>query len=118
MHSPGSGAVFVGARELHAASSSIAQLGEKDGRGHLERITGAEACSSARSRGFAADDAQQRSLGVRFPEDGRSSHSRGGEPRRSIAIWLILPVVICLSQRLSHACLSTNLHMVKLRMAH
>ena len=22
--------------------------------------------------------------------------------------WLILPVVICLSQRLSHACLSTN----------
>ena len=25
-----------------------------------------------------------------------------------IAIWLILPVVICLSQRLSHACLSIN----------
>ncbi len=23
-------------------------------------------------------------------------------------IWLILPVVICLSQRLSHACVSTN----------
>ena len=27
---------------------------------------------------------------------------------RSVVIWLILPVVICLSQRLSHACLSTN----------
>ena len=25
-----------------------------------------------------------------------------------IVIWLILPVVICLSQRLSHACLSIN----------
>ena len=32
--------------------------------------------------------------------------------------WLILPVVICLSQRLSHACLSTSLSKVKPRMAH
>ena len=32
--------------------------------------------------------------------------------------WLILPVVICLSQRLSHACLSISLHTAKLRMAH
>jgi len=31
---------------------------------------------------------------------------------------LILPVVICLSQRLSHACLSTYLDTVKPRMAH
>ena len=37
---------------------------------------------------------------------------------RMTATWLILPVVICLSQRLSHACLSTNLYTVKLRMAH
>jgi hypothetical protein len=35
-----------------------------------------------------------------------------------IATWLILPVVICLSQRLSHACLSINNFTVKLRMAH
>ena len=35
-----------------------------------------------------------------------------------LAIWLILPVVICLSQRLSHACLSTNFYTVKPRMAH
>ena len=33
-------------------------------------------------------------------------------------IWLILPVVICLSQRLSHACLSTSHIKVKPRMAH
>ena len=32
--------------------------------------------------------------------------------------WLILPVVICLSQRLSHACLSISITIAKLRMAH
>ena len=32
--------------------------------------------------------------------------------------WLILPVVICLSQRLSHACLSISLYTTKLRKAH
>ena len=32
--------------------------------------------------------------------------------------WLILPVVICLSQRLSHACLSLSFYTAKLRMAH
>lgn len=57
---------------------------------------------------------------VRF---GRSSaaSSPAGRSRASsctTATWLILPVVICLSQRLSHACLSTNLYTVKLRMAH
>ena len=35
-----------------------------------------------------------------------------------IVIWLILPVVICLSQRLSHACLSSSKNKVKPRMAH
>ena len=37
---------------------------------------------------------------------------------RRVATWLILPVVICLSQRLSHACLSISDYTVKLRMAH
>src|SRR5699024_872529 len=36
----------------------------------------------------------------------------------SHATWLILPVVIGLSQRLSHACLSTNHLKLKPRMAH
>jgi len=31
-----------------------------------------------------------------------------GAPVVGIVTWLILPVVICLSQRLSHACLSIN----------
>ena len=35
-----------------------------------------------------------------------------------VETWLILPVVICLSQRLSHACLSISFYMAKLRMAH
>ena len=35
-----------------------------------------------------------------------------------IQTWLILPVVICLSQRLSHACLSISFYTAKLRMAH
>jgi hypothetical protein len=42
----------------------------------------------------------------------------GGQPRRTIVTWLILPVVICLSQRLSHACLSISNYTAKLRMAH
>ena len=53
--------------------------------------------------------------------DGVGSH-RSVEillpPFTKIATWLILPVVIRLSQRLSHACLSINLYTVKLRMAH
>ena len=35
-----------------------------------------------------------------------------------VQTWLILPVVICLSQRLSHACLSISFFTAKLRMAH
>jgi len=49
-------------------------------------------------------------LGPRYP---------WGRPLgEQIVTWLILPVVICLSQRLSHACLSISNYTVKLRMAH
>ena len=37
---------------------------------------------------------------------------------QSLIIWLILPVVIRSSQRLSHACVSINNSTLKLRMAH
>ena len=50
-----------------------------------------------------------------------SPSNRGGGARRDvvrIVTWLILPVVIRLSQRLSHACLSISNYTVKLRMAH
>ena len=44
-----------------------------------------------------------------FPQAGESKQDE---------TWLILPVVICLSQRLSHACLSISFYTAKLRMAH
>ena len=40
------------------------------------------------------------------------------DSRPSLDTWLILPVVICLSQRLSHARVSISFYTVKLRMAH
>ena len=41
-----------------------------------------------------------------------------GQAASLIITWLILPVVICLFQRLSHACLSIRSRTAKLRMAH
>jgi hypothetical protein len=49
---------------------------------------------------------------------GAPNRASVGQPRRTIVTWLILPVVICLSQRLSHACLSISNYTAKLRMAH
>ncbi|CAA6674302.1 unnamed protein product [Spirodela intermedia] len=51
--------------------------------------------------------------GVRTPQPRRARARWGGRgPRAGVAggraTWLILPVVICLSQRLSHACVSMN----------
>ena len=42
------------------------------------------------------------------PEGGGLDHLRASCSERRRATWLILPVVICLSQRLSHACLSIS----------
>ena len=83
------------------------------------------ACSE--SLAFAFLVARCLGVGVRVQESmpGRAT-SRLTVPLRSVAgafvrsraTWLILPVVICLSQRLSHACLSISDYTVKLRMAH
>ena len=48
----------------------------------------------------------------------RERVARKNKKRAHKAPWLILPVVICLSQRLSHACLSACRIKVKPRMAH
>ena len=45
-------------------------------------------------------------FGVRFAV--RISGCAPGHTLQELGIWLILPVVICLSQRLSHACLSIS----------
>ena len=47
-----------------------------------------------------------------------ASRAPVANPGDTIVTWLILPVVICLSQRLSHACLSISNYTAKLRMAH
>ncbi len=39
---------------------------------------------------------------------GKQQQGRLQALEKGIATWLILPVVICLSQRLSHACVSIN----------
>ena len=55
-----------------------------------------------------------------FSTKENTNPSAGG-PRstnRKAATWLILPVVICLSQRLSHACLSISIYTAKLQTAH
>ena len=66
-----------------------------------------------------------RSLGYILPLRGpggpgatRASGLCSWDRPDGLATWLILPVVICLSQRLSHACLSISNYTVKLRMAH
>merc|ERR1711892_422798 len=53
----------------------------------------------------ASTDTGERSL---FSELGRVGVCPVTTSSFWTAIWLILPVVICLSQRLSHACLSTS----------
>ena len=68
-------------------------------------------CLSATKMNEARDVYSPHSIGYRANGDGAM-------PWTNVVTWLILPVVICLSQRLSHACLSTNFYTVKLRMAH
>ena len=43
-----------------------------------------------------------------FPRKWKSRETADAGRHRGRATWLILPVVICLSQRLSHACASMN----------
>jgi hypothetical protein len=61
---------------------------------------------------------QRRPFGVSAGSGVKSTELERTNVGRKEATWLILPVVICLSQRLSHACLSVNEFIVKLRMAH
>ena len=75
---------------------------------HEQKSLGLSGPGSGRPMPAQPTASMEGSYGVEVPEwDGNFSDT-----------WLILPVVICLSQRLSHACLSTSLNMVKPRMAH
>ena len=61
---------------------------------------------------------EERGLPPSFSHLFSLSHHKMIHQDFKVDTWLILPVVICLSQRLSHACPSINLYTVKLRMAH
>ena len=63
-----------------------------------------------RSSGFGETRASRPSAcGGAPPRRGRACAAACARLRcRAVVTWLILPVVICLSQRLSHACLSIN----------
>src|SRR5215467_6480831 len=52
------------------------------------------------------------------PTCDRTSLQVGSPACKRVLTWLILPVVICLFQRLSHASLSISFYTAKLRIAH
>ena len=68
----------------------------------------------ARGRVAADGSANAAGRGDLLPQPPNHPDPSGGLPsgvaarRGTIVTWLILPVVICLSQRLSHACLSIS----------
>ena len=93
----------------HALGNSVGAIGWS--KGSCRRSGGVSSLEIGRSRPYH--------LATRaFGPTVEPSCFGGCAPRAKIATWLILPVVICLSQRLSHACLSISNHTVKLRMAH
>ena len=101
-----------GAPKLHSPRGCAAE----GALGNLERESGLATTA------FGALPCSLPALALRCPPSNldisRVPPGARGQPRRTIVIWLILPVVICLSQRLSHACLSISNYTVKLRMAH
>ena len=58
--------------------------------------------------GGQAKEEKKSSLRRRAPSGARALPRPHGTGALPVVTWLILPVVICLSQRLSHACLSIN----------
>ena len=125
----------------------LASGGSRDGgplRGRLPNRPSTRGGSGSRPAASAAGARARSPLGNLDPgeaearRDRRPAAAAGGLPGRSVSnqslgrphgprgpltgltivTWLILPVVICLSQRLSHACLSISNYTAKLRMAH
>ena len=71
-----------------------------------------------RGAGFCFGAPHPSPIRARPHQDARGDGG-GGARNGKVVTWLILPVVICLSKRLSHACVSiNNFVLVRLRMAH
>ena len=73
---------------------------------NIERTWGSPSIRPAPSVSTLETEDAPRRLGPPACPPGRRRHPAGASRRN--ATWLILPVVICLSQRLSHACVSMN----------
>jgi hypothetical protein len=73
-----------------------------------------DVCESAQTRSSRSDDDRYEAVEV---EKIQQDPVRNRIEMLSVT-WLILPAVICLFQRLSHACLRISLKMVSLRTAH
>ena len=108
------GSAVVEVRAVTPRPTRSTQAERQTRRGTLEERPSARRSAAVRARPSSseAERVGRDGAAVAFPTVPSPQHARG------TAIWLILPVVICLSQRLSHACLSTYLDMVKLRKAH
>ena len=114
------------ATPVHSSSPLLAVSGGRTQEGYLDRR--GSACSDAHAP--TAKKSNPLSIGRILPRAcvntnasarlsgcGWAPPSPGVASVPTIETWLILPVVIRLSQRLSHACLSTSPCTVKLRMA-
>ena len=75
-------------------------------------------CDVSLGKASAHDKSNHAQRALNYQRSGTVCALAWSVSERRIAIWLILPVVIRSSQRLSHACLSISNYTVKLRMAH
>ena len=108
-------------RESSRLSAGRAAGGVSRGGRRRRCVRLREGTASPRPRGVSRRLGERARRGPPRPERFASLAAGGNAPPpqpSSTAIWLILPVAICLSQRLSHACPSTSLSKVKPRMAH
>ncbi len=84
----------------------------------LGAVSGFDAIASCRIVGWAESNHGEWKTSKRGRVLYREIEWGKSRWENSTATWLILPAIICLSQRLSHACLSISNYMAKLRMAH
>ena len=116
----------LGPEDAHAAANSPGAAARRPGPG--EHRGRRRMPTAGVHNGLSAGEPADRARGeVSPPLAGDLNSSTAAAPARpagpsqhgaTIVTWLILPVVICLSQRLSHACLSISNYTAKLRMAH
>ena len=113
------GVVVVAFRDRHQlllGERTVAPSGAIVGR--IAKVVGCGRCSRRRQQQQLGDCLVCGVLSLLQQQQHKEDFALAQKWRRVANTWLILPVVICLSQRLSHACLSINYRKVKPRKAH